>query len=666
MIVGWFIGIGWKKRIAGAIWRFPHPNTAVRFFGLIHTTGLSGISQVVWARFPVSIAGVLNKIECKPVLGHGLLVLHQNRRIPDPTRSVGLSFKLMHQQLVFGEHEMEIGEVLLQRGLISAPQLTQAKNIGGDLLEHLVAAGHVARDDAFRALADDMGIDFVDLREADVDLSLLDTFPQKIIYRQILFPVSHSNGTIRIATSDPLNYYPLDEISAATGLVVEPVLAEKGEIAKLIRTHLGVGGETIEGLIEQRIEDGVELLDEIESDGSELSEMAQEASVVRLVNEILLEAVESRTSDVHIESQQDGLVIRYRIDGILQTQPAPPEINHFRAAIISRLKIMARLNIAEKRLPQDGRIKIRVKGREVDVRVSVIPMIHGEGLVMRILDKGAMVFELKSLGMSEETYQQFRKLIELPHGIILVTGPTGSGKTTTLYSALIEINDPATKIITTEDPVEYQLAGINQIQVHPKIGLTFSHSLRSILRHDPDVVLVGEIRDLETAENAIQASLTGHLVFSTLHTNDAAGAFTRMGDMGVEPFLVSSTVEAIMAQRLVRRLCPECKREVDPASVELPDDFPHALLKGRSIYEPVGCRECRNVGYRGRLGVYELLVTTDNLRQLAHDKASTWEIKKAAIRDGMKTLRDDGWLKVMDGKTSVEEILRITKGDRKI
>ena len=315
-----------------------------------------------------------------------------------------------------------------------------------------------------------------------------------------------------------------------------------------------------------------------------------------------LEAVESRTSDVHIESQQDGIVIRYRIDGILHTQPVPPEINHFRAAIISRLKIMARLNIAEKRLPQDGRIKIRVKGREVDVRVSVIPMIHGEGLVMRILDKGAMVFDLQSLGMSAGTYEEFRKLISLPHGIILVTGPTGSGKTTTLYSSLLEINDPKTKIITTEDPVEYQLAGINQIQVHPKIGLTFAHSLRSILRHDPDVVLVGEIRDLETAENAIQASLTGHLVFSTLHTNDAAGAFTRMGDMGVEPFLVSSTVEAIMAQRLVRRLCTHCRRVTQPNDLELPDDFPREALEKREIFEPVGCRECRNVGYSGTVG----------------------------------------------------------------
>ena len=561
---------------------------------------------------------------------------------------------------------MNIGQVLVDRGMITAHQLNQALTMGGDLLDQLVDGGHVKRANALRAVASELGVDFVDLRETDVDLSLLESFPQKLIYRQVLFPIRRNNGTITIATSDPLDFYPLDEISAATGLSVEPVLAEKSEIAKLIRTHLGVGGETIENLIEQKIEDGIELVGDIESDGSELSEMAQEASVVRLVNEILLEAVESRTSDVHIESQQDGIVIRYRIDGMLHTQPVPPEINHFRAAIISRLKIMARLNIAEKRLPQDGRIKIRVKGREVDVRVSVIPMIHGEGLVMRILDKGAMVFDLKSLGMSPETYEKFSKLINLPHGIILVTGPTGSGKTTTLYSSLIEINDPSTKIITTEDPVEYQLAGINQIQVHPKIGLTFAHSLRSILRHDPDVVLVGEIRDLETAENAIQASLTGHLVFSTLHTNDAAGAFTRMGDMGVEPFLVSSTIEAIMAQRLVRRLCVHCRREVDPTSIDLPDDFPKQALQGRRIYEAAGCRECRQVGYSGRLGIYELLVTNDTLRELAHDKASTWEIKKAAIASGMKTLRDDGWLKVMDGKTSVEEILRVTKGDRTV
>lgn len=561
---------------------------------------------------------------------------------------------------------MQISQALITRGMVSEQDFLTAQSKGGDVIATLVRNGVVEHQAAMDALADEAGVAYLDLTKAEPDLELMGLFPQKIIYRHILFPVSRTEDSLTIATADPMDFYPLDEISSATGLAVIPVLADRSEIAKLIKTHLGVGGETIEGLIEQKKEDdGVELLDAIETDGSELSEMAQEASVVRLVNEILLEAVETRTSDVHIESQQDGIVVRYRIDGILHTQPVPQEINHFRAAIISRLKIMAHLNIAEKRLPQDGRIKIRVKGREVDVRVSVIPMIHGEGLVMRILDKGSMKFELKSLGMSQATYDVFKKLIQLPHGIILVTGPTGSGKTTTLYSSLIEINDPTTKIITTEDPVEYQLPGINQIQVHPKIGLTFAASLRSILRHDPDVVLVGEIRDLETAENAIQASLTGHLVFSTLHTNDAAGAFTRMGDMGVEPFLVASTVEAIMAQRLVRRLCPDCCTPVSLDEVELPDDFPHEEFVGKTIYKSVGCRNCRNVGYRGRLGIYELLETTDDLRQLAQDGKSAWEIKKAAIANGMRTLRDDGWVKVLEGKTTIDEVMRITKGDRR-
>ena len=559
---------------------------------------------------------------------------------------------------------METGQLLLNHGLVEEHQLVQARAAGGDVVAQLIQLNHVDSLAAHQVIADELHVDFVDLRNMDVDLSLLQDFPQKIIYRQILFPIRRDGDTLIVATNDPLDFYPLDEISSATGLAVEPVLAEKSEIAKLIKTHMGVGGETIDGLIEQKLSDGVELLEELEIDGSELSEQAQEASVVRLVNEILLEAIETRTSDVHIESQEDGLVIRYRIDGILHGQPLPPEITHFRAAIISRLKIMAKLNIAEKRLPQDGRIKLRVKGRDVDVRVSVIPMIHGESLVMRILDKSAMKFELQSLGMSETTYKTFRKLIALPHGIILVTGPTGSGKTTTLYSSLIEINKPDVKIITTEDPVEYQLAGINQIQVHPKIGLTFAHSLRSILRHDPDVVLVGEIRDLETAENAIQASLTGHLVFSTLHTNDAAGAFNRMGDMGVEPFLVSSTVEAIMAQRLVRRLCTHCREPMKLEKDDAPEDFPWEKLTDQTIYQPVGCRHCRDVGYSGRLGIYELLVNTEEVRELALNRASTWDIKKAAVAGGMWTLRDDGWEKVLTGDTSIDEVLRITKGDR--
>jgi general secretion pathway protein E/type IV pilus assembly protein PilB len=422
-----------------------------------------------------------------------------------------------------------------------------------------------------------------------------------------------------------------------------------------------VGSETVEGLLAQT-ENGVELLDKIETDGSELSEMAQEPSVVRLVNEILLEAIETRASDVHLEVQPSGLQIRYRIDGVLHPQPTPPEITRFQAAIISRLKIMARLNIAERRLPQDGRIQLRVSGREVDVRVSVIPMIHGEGIVLRLLDKTRMEFKLSSLGMDDANYAIFRELIRLPHGIILVTGPTGCGKTTTLYSALLEIRSPETKIITTEDPVEYQLEGINQIQVHPKIGLTFAHSLRSILRHDPDIVLVGEVRDLETAENAIQASLTGHLVFSTLHTNDAASAYTRLFDMGVEPFLVSSTIEAVMAQRLVRTLCPHCKEAYVPNPDELPRDFPVEALEENTLYRPAGCRACRNVGYSGRVGLFELLVTTDRIRQLAHDRCSTWELTKAALDEDMRTLRQDGWIKVLSGRTSIDEVVRVTKG----
>ncbi len=561
---------------------------------------------------------------------------------------------------------MEAGELLKRRGLLNDLQLGQLRHANGDgvsLVEKAVALGYVKEEAALRALGEEVGLDYVDLRDIEVDLSLLKNFPHKLIHRQALFPIRRDNGQLVVATSDPFDLYPIDEVSASTGLSVVPVLASRNQITALIKKHLGVGSETVEGLLEQFSDREIELLDEIETDGSELSEMAQEASVIRLVNEILLEAVENKASDVHIESQGSGLVIRYRIDGILQPQPTPPEINRFQAAIISRLKIMSHLNIAERRLPQDGRIKLRVAGREIDVRVSVIPMIHGEGLVMRILDKGAMRFDLESLGMDGATYRRFSELIRLPHGIILVTGPTGSGKTTTLYSSLIEINQPDVKIITTEDPVEYQLEGINQIQVHPKIGLTFASSLRAILRHDPDVVLIGEIRDLETADNAIQAALTGHLVFSTLHTNDAAGSYARLSDMGVEPFLVASTVEAVMAQRLVRRLCAHCREPYRPDPDDLPLDFPFEKLGDQPLYRKVGCKECRHVGYAGRLGLYELLLTDNNIRQLSHDRASTWLIKKAAIEQGMVTLREDGWCKAMDGRTTVDEVVRITKGD---
>ena len=446
------------------------------------------------------------------------------------------------------------------------------------------------------AVGSALGLGFVDLTTVQVDISLLDVFPAKLIHRHGVFPLSSTDHVITIATGDPFDVHSIDAVSAATSKAVVAELALPSELAKLIKRHLGVGAETVNGLLaaDEERRDGVEILEEVEWDDSEAAEAAQQASVVRLVNEILEEAVEARASDIHLESQAAGMKVRYRIDGVLQQQPIPPELNRFQNAIISRLKIMARLNIAEKRVPQDGRIKLKIRGREVDIRVSIIPMLHGEGIVMRILDKDRLNFSLRGIGMDEDTYADFRELIKLPHGIILVTGPTGSGKTTTLYSALNEIKSETTKIITTEDPIEYQLEGINQIQVHSKVGLTFAASLRAILRHDPDVCLVGEIRDLETAENAVQAALTGHLVFSTLHTNDASSAFMRLIDMGVEPFLVASTVEGVMAQRLVRTLCPECKEPFVPSRDEVPHDFPWDALSesGNKIYRPVGCREC--------------------------------------------------------------------------
>ena len=519
---------------------------------------------------------------------------------------------------------------------------------------------------ALQSVAHSLGMSVVDLSKETVDRSILEGFPVRLLHRHGIFPIDRSPSSIRIVVSDPFDVQAADAVAAATGLFVMTSLALPHEVATLIKTHLGVGAQTLDGLLAQAAEntDEVEILGDLSFEESEAAAMAQQASVVRLVNDILTEAVNVRASDIHMEAQATGMKIRYRIDGVLQNQPVPAELNRFQAAILSRLKIMARLNIAEKRVPQDGRIKLRVSGREIDIRVSIIPMLHGEGVVMRVLDKDAMKFSLSGVGMEEDTCTRFRELIRLPHGIVLVTGPTGSGKTTTLYSSLAEIKSERNKIITTEDPIEYQLEGINQIQVNHKVGLTFAACLRSILRHDPDVVLVGEIRDFETAENAVQASLTGHMVFSTLHTNDAAGSFMRLADMGVEPFLISSTLEGIMAQRLVRTLCIHCREAYMPSDEEVPVDFPlDDYTAGQPIYRAKGCRQCRSTGYAGRLGIYELLVSNDEIRVLASERRSTNEIRKAAIASGMRTLREDGWIKVARGLTTVEEVLRVTKAE---
>ncbi|NLX54368.1 MAG: Flp pilus assembly complex ATPase component TadA [Planctomycetaceae bacterium] len=554
--------------------------------------------------------------------------------------------------------------------LLTPDQLSVARDahtVDGRFDEVVQQLGCESETQVLAAVARTLGLETVDLTEAKADLKLLESFPIRLIHRFQIFPLWMQRGSLVLAVSDPFNLHAVDAVSSAMGLSVTPAVVPSEDLAKFIRRHLGVGAETIDDLVaQQRLLMGdVEMLDDVQFDGSEDAEAAQQASVVRLVNEILTEAIEARASDIHVEAQESGLKLRYRVDGVLQRQPTPPEMNRFQAAIVSRLKIMARLNIAEKRVPQDGRIKLRVKGREIDVRVSIIPMLHGEGVVMRVLDKESLQFSLRGIGMSETIYEQFQRLIRLPHGIILVTGPTGSGKTTTLYSALNEIKNEETKIITTEDPIEYQLEGINQIQVHTKVGLTFAASLRSILRHDPDVVLVGEIRDLETAENAIQASLTGHLVFSTLHTNDSAGAFMRLCDMGVEPFLVTSTVEGVMAQRLVRRLCPDCRRPLRLKQDEVPHDFPWEEVQDKQlkVYGPQGCPACRQTGYRGRIGIYELLLGNDRIRALANERQPTHLVEQAAVEAGMRTLRMDGWDKVLQGVTSVDEVLRVTKED---
>jgi general secretion pathway protein E/type IV pilus assembly protein PilB len=563
---------------------------------------------------------------------------------------------------------MNLVRILVKQGTMTEadmPRLQDAIAAAPNKPLHvvLIEQNFAKEEEILPILAEQFGMELIDIANTTIDPETVRLMPSKLVHRRNLMPLSRNNGSLVVATGDPFDVYAIDELQTLTGLHVHPVLASPREITRLIKTHFGVGGETVNALVQER--QAVELLEEVEADDSEIAKQAQEASVVKLVNEILMEAANEQASDIHIEPEEHSLRIHYRVDGLLQTQHLPPEINRFQSAIISRIKIMARLNIAEKRLPQDGRIKMRVNNREIDVRVSIIPMIHGEGIVMRLLDKSRMVFDLKSVGFLPETYAGFRKLIERPHGIVLVTGPTGSGKSTTLYSALNEIKEETTKIITVEDPVEYQQPEISQIQIHPKIGLSFAACLRSILRHDPDVILIGEMRDFETAEAGIQASLTGHLVFTTLHTNDAPSAFTRLIDMGVEPFLVSSTVEGVMAQRLVRTICKECKEPFEPHLSELPADFPGVAEKNypKQLFRGRGCRKCHQTGFKGRTGIHELMVNTDDLKDLIVQRTNANTLRGVALKNGMVTLRQDGWRKVINGTTTIDEVARVTAAD---
>ena len=472
-----------------------------------------------------------------------------------------------------------------------------------------------------------------------------------------MLPLRRVNGCIEVATSRLFATQGVDALKSMTGLRLKPVLAPTEAIQREMKKRLGVGADTIDTLGEEA---SLQVVDDNADEDTNLDGAAEDASIIRFVNQVLKDAIDLRSSDIHLEPFEDEMRIRYRIDGVLQDIPVPPQIKRFQPAIVSRVKILSHLNIAEKRLPQDGRIKIRVDNSEVDIRVSVIPMLHGEAVVLRLLRQNATLRGMGELGLDARELKSFRRVLGLPHGIILVTGPTGSGKTSTLYTALNEINDSVRKIITIEDPIEYQLKGINQIQVSEKAGLTFARGLRSILRHDPDVILIGEIRDQETAQIAVQASLTGHLVFSTLHTNDAPGALTRLVDMGVEPYLVASSLEAVLAQRLVRVLCQHCKQEdQSPAIQALRSDFD--FPPNIPIYRAVGCRECRQTGYHGRRAIFEWMDTSNEIRRMILKNCSSGEIREAARRSDMRGLAEDGWRLIRAGVTTPEEVLRVTK-----
>jgi len=471
-------------------------------------------------------------------------------------------------------------------------------------------------------------------------------------------PVQREEGELTVILHDPLDFYTLDAIRMATGLRVKPLIGAETEIVEALEQLYGAG-TTMEKIIED-IDNIPEYQLEDEEDVDHLRDMASEAPVIRLVNLIISKAIDIKASDIHFEPYETQFRIRYRVDGVLHDVEAPPK--RLQSAIISRVKIMAKMNIAERRLPQDGRIMVRVKGKEIDFRVSTVPTIHGESVVLRILDKTSIVLDIERLGFPADILADFDQAIQKPHGIILVTGPTGSGKTTTLYCALEKINSPDKKIVTVEDPVEYQLKGVNQIQVKPGIGLSFANSLRSIVRQDPDVILIGEIRDAETADIAIHAALTGHLVFSTLHTNDAASAITRLIDMGIEDYLLSSTVIGILAQRLVRVTCPHCRAPSVPQDSFLKQmGVPREALSGMNIVEAKGCMECNFTGYRGRMGIFEYLKVTDEIKGLVLERKDSQIIKDQARKRGMRTLREDGWLRVKEGTTTIQELLRVTQ-----
>lgn len=554
---------------------------------------------------------------------------------------------------------------LVREGVVDEDRLEKAKSeadrIGGGLADVLIKTGVATPESVYEALARFCELRYVCLSRMELSKELSGKVPARFASHYQFVPVEERNGTMVVAVSDPLNNQLLDDIRLVLKRRIEPVVTTPMEIARALKALYGVGADTVDKMMVDAGGTGdVVTLDQVVRD-ADLDDANIDASIIKFVNELFSEAIRSNATDIHIEPFDEELRVRYRIDGVLHAVPVPPSIRGFHAAIVSRVKIMASLNIAERRLPQDGKIRASLGEEHFDLRVSILPTPYGETVNLRILNRSSMFMTLDQLGFTQADLDQFNGFIRRPHGMILVTGPTGSGKTTTLYAALSKLNDLEHKIITIEDPIEYQLSGITQMQVQPQIGFDFTTALRSMLRHDPDIMLIGEIRDQETADMAVRSSLTGHLVFSTLHTNDAAGAVTRLTDLDLEPFLIGSTLIASIAQRLVRRICATCIEEYSP-DAKLVEEFGigPAEMEGVAFKQGAGCDDCRHTGYRGRAAIYEILPFTKPVRDLMLTGASPDQLKELACERGMRTLRESGWDRIRAGKTTFEEVMRVT------
>lgn len=558
-------------------------------------------------------------------------------------------------------------QILIKEKIISEKVLEEVRAMAGinenQIGKSLVESGYILEDDLLKAMSKQLDISYLkqkDYPELSVSIEELNISLDYLIEHKCL-PIKLEENKLTIAMENPLDFYTIDNLQLTLGLKVDICLSSEKDIIETLESRYGSGASVMEKIVEDMGQDELQLLSSTDSEDVEhLKDMASEAPVIKLVNIIISRAVEIVASDIHIEPFEKDLKVRYRIDGVLHEMEAPPK--QIQNAIISRVKIMAKLNIAERRLPQDGRIKMMVVGKEIDMRVSTLPTIYGESVVLRILDRGNVILHLTKLGFPVASLNKFESIISKPYGMLLVTGPTGSGKTTTLYASLNKLNSSEKKIITIEDPIEYQMHGVNQIQVKPQIGLTFANGLRSIVRQDPDIIMVGEIRDTETADIAIQAALTGHMVFSTLHTNDSAGAIARLSDMGIEHYLMSSALNGVLAQRLVRIICSYCKEIVKDKNFYLNKmaSEVNSIPQINDLYEGKGCEKCNQTGYRGRIGIYELLLINDEIHDLILQKTSAIPIKEKARSSGMITLREDGWQKVKDGITTVSEIYRVT------